>query len=424
MKTKTLYILAAVAVLALVVAVIMNRSSAPQSDVTEQAKPLLPGLKEHVNDVSGITLIGAGNKTLLTLRRDKDGWVIAEKSNYPVDMTKVREFLLKLSQAKLLEQKTSNPKRYAELGVDEVKDNDAKGVLVDIAGLPQPSKLIIGNYNGGGGGGTFVRRDGDAQSWLANENLTVAKNASDWEKRDLADIAASRLRSASLTSADGKTLNVYKYQPSDANFKIADLPKGREASSEFAANNLGSVLANLRADDVAAAKDVPLADKPNKAQYATFDGVHVDATLWQKDNKDYAQFTASLDTDAANADIARAQAKAKADYDAAIAAAKKTDDAKSAETKPETAEAKPAEPPKPLAVSDPAKDRQERLDALNGEVAALNKTFAGWTFTLPTFKYADMTKSMDDMLKPLETKKPDAKDTKTAPKASPKPASK
>ena len=287
MKTKTLYILIAAAVLALIVAMLMNRSSAPQSDVTEQAKPLLPGLKEHMNDVNGITLTGAGNKTLLTLRRDNDGWVIAEKSNYPVDMTKVREFLLKLSQATLLEQKTSNPKRFAELGVDDVKDNDAKGVLVDLAGLPQPSKLIVGNYNGGGGGGTFVRRDGDAQSWLANENLSVAKNASDWEKRDLADIAATRLRSVTLTSGDGKTLKVYKDQPSDANFKIADVPKGREASSEFAANNLGSVLANLRADDVAAAKDMPPADKPNKAQYTAFDGVHIDATLWQKDNKDY-----------------------------------------------------------------------------------------------------------------------------------------
>ena len=191
MKTKTLYILIAAAVLALIVAVVMNRSSAPQSDVAAQAKPLLPGLKEHVNDVSGITLVGAGNKTLLTLRRDKDGWVIAEKSNYPVDMTKVREFLLKLSQATLLEQKTSNPKRYAELGVDDVKDTDAKGVRVDIAGSrAADSKLIIGNYNGGGGGGTFVRRDGDAQSWLATGNLTVAKNAADWEKRDLADIAA------------------------------------------------------------------------------------------------------------------------------------------------------------------------------------------------------------------------------------------
>ncbi|HEX3897181.1 MAG TPA: DUF4340 domain-containing protein [Rudaea sp.] len=421
MKTKTLYILIAAAVLALIVAVIMNRASAPQSDVAQQAKPLLPGLKEHVNDVNGITLMGAGAKTLLTLRRDKDGWVIAEKSNYPVDMTKVREFLLKLSQATLLEQKTSNPKRYAELGVDDVKDNDAKGVLVDIAGLPQPSKLIIGNYNGGGGG-TFVRRDGDAQSWLANENLTVAKNAGDWEKRDLADIAATRVRSVMLTSGDGKTTKVYKDQPGDANFKIADVPKGREASSEFAANNLGSVLANFRADDVAAAKDMPPSDKPNKAHYTTFDGVHVDATLWQKDNKDYGQFTASLDTDAANADIEKAQAKAKADYDMAVAAAKKSDNAKSADAKP--AEAKSAESPKPLALSDPAKDRQEKLDALNDEVAALNKTFAGWTFTLPTFKYVDMTKSMDDLLKPLETKKPDAKDTKPAPKMPAKPASK
>lgn len=411
MKTRTLYILIAAAVLALIVAVVINHSSAPVSGVSEQAKPLVPGLKEHVNDVSGITVTGAGNKTLLTLRREKDGWVIAEKSNYPVDMAKVREFLLKLSQATLLEQKTSNPKRYAELGVDDVKESDAKGVLVDIAGLPQPTKLIIGNYNGGGGGGTFVRRDGDTQSWLSNENLTVAKNAADWEKRDLTDIAANRVRSVTLTSSDGKTLKVYKDQVADSNFKIADVPKGREASSEFAANSLGSVLANLRADDVAAAKDVPVADKPSKAQYVTFDGLQLDATIWQKDNKDYAQFSASLDTAAANAGIDKAQAKAKTDYDAAVAANKTSADAKT-----ETADAKSVEPPKPLAVTDPTKDRQEKLDALNGEVASLNKTFAGWTFVLPTFKYADMTKSIDDMLKPLDTKKPDTKDGKSPPK--------
>ena len=416
MKTKTLLGLIAAAVVALIIAIVINHSSAPQSGVSEQAKPLVPGLKEHVNDVSGITLVGAGNKTLLTLRRDKDGWVIAEKSNYPVDIAKVREFLLKLSNATLLEQKTSNPKLYAELGVDDVKENDAKGVLVDIAGLPQPTKLIIGTYNGGGGGGTFVRRDGDAQSWLSNENLTVPKNAPDWEKRDLADIAANRVRAVTLTSGDGKTLKVYKDQSTDANFKIADVPKGREASSEFAANGLGSVLANLRADDVAAAKDAPIADKPNKAQYVTFDGVQLDATVWQRDNKDYAQFSATLDSSVANASIDQAQAKAKSDYDAALAAEKKPADAK-----PDSADVKSTEPPKPLALSDPAKDRQEKLDALNGEVAALNKTFSGWTFILPTFKYADMTKSIDDMLKPIETKKPDAKDGKSPTKT---PASK
>ena len=72
----------------------------------------------------------------------------------------MREFLLKLSDATVLEQKTSNPKLYADLGVEDVKGKDAKGILVTLEGLKQPVKLIVGNFNGGGGGGTFVRRDG------------------------------------------------------------------------------------------------------------------------------------------------------------------------------------------------------------------------------------------------------------------------
>src|SRR5262249_3147852 len=77
---------------------------------------------------------------------------------------------------------------------------------------------------------------------------------------------------------------------------------------------------------------------------------------------------------------------------------------------------------KPLAVSDPAKDKEQRLKASNDEVAALNKTFSGWTFVLPGYKFSNVDKSIDDMLKPLEQKKPDAK---TAPaKAEAKPAPK
>jgi hypothetical protein len=368
----------------------------------------VPGLKDHINDVTGITFTGAGDKTLATLRKDKDGWVILEKSNYPADMTKLREFLLKLAQATVIEEKTSNPKRYAELGVDDVKDAAATGVRVDIAGLAQPTRLIIGNFNGAGGGGTFVRLNGDAQSWLVNGNLTVAKNITDWEKRDLADIPASRISAVTLTSADGKTWKAYKEQAGDANLKVADVPKGREVSSDYAANSVSTVLSNLRADDAAPAKEAAPPEKAAKVHYAMFDGLSVDATTWQKDNKDYAQFAVALDTAAANADIDREQAKAKADYDASIA--KKPTDAK-----PDAAQ---TEPPKPLAVSDPAKDRQQKLDALNAEVAALKKTFDGWTFILPTYKYTDMTKTLDDVLKPLETKKPD---TKTPAK---KPASK
>jgi hypothetical protein len=419
MNAKTLYTLIAVAALALMVAIVINMSNKPQSDVADQAKPLLPGLHGHVNDVSAITLTGADNKVLATLKRSGDGWSVAEKSGYPADLTKIREFLLKLDAATLTEAKTSNPKHYADLGVDGVAGKDAKGLLVDIAGLAAPLKLIVGNYNGAGGGGTFVRLDGQDQSWLAKGNLSVDKNVADWEKRDLADIADARLQSVVLTSPDAKVLKIYKEHPGDTNFKVADVPKGRESSSEFAANSLGSTLAGLKADDVFAAKDVAPGDKVYKADYVTFDGVMVDVTGWDKDGKDYAQFAAKLDAAVADAQIAADQAKAKTDHDAAVLVANK----KSADDKSAAAAATPpAEVAKPLAVSDPAKDRQQRVDMLNKEVEAMNKVFTGWTFVLPSFKYANITKSMDDMLKPLEQKKPESKDA--AKPAAAKPAAK
>lgn len=403
MNAKTLYTLTAVAALALIAAIAINHSNQPESEVSGQAKALLPDLHGHVNDVSAITLTGAENKVQATIKRGRDGWSLAEKSGYPADLSKVREFLLKLDAATLIEQKTANPKLYGDLGVNDVSEKDAKGIRVEIAGLAQPLKLIIGNYNGAGGGGTFVRMDRQEQSWLAKGNLSVDKNVAAWGKLDLVDIPASRLKSVELTNADGKKLKVYKEQTGDSNFKVADVPKDRESSSEFAANGLGSTLAGLKAEDVFAAKDAAPGDKVYKAAYATFDGLIVEATGWEKDSKDYTQFSARLDAAAADAQIAADQARSKADYEAAVGVNKKTTD----EKLPATAATEIA---KPLAVSDPAKDRQQRLDALNKEVEVLNTTFSGWTFVLPSYKFSNITKTMDDMLKPLETKKPGAKE--------------
>ena len=411
MNAKKFYVLIAAAVIALVAAWYINSSNAPQTGVSAQAQPLLPELHEHVNDVNAITLTGAGDKVLVTLKRGADGWSIAEKSGYPADLAKIREFLIKLDQATLTEAKTSNPKLYGELGIDDVKDAKSTGVLVTLGGLAKPLAIIIGNYNGAGGGGTFVRRAGEAQSWLAGGNLTVAKTITDWEQRNLADIASTRLRSVTLTNPDGKTLKVYKDAQGDANFKVADVPKGREVASEFVANELGSVLSGQNADDVFAAKDMAPPDKAWKDEYAAFDGLTISATGWQQGGKDYAQFVAHLDETAANAWVDAEQAKAKTDYDNAVDAAnKKVAEEKSTTGTQAKANAQAAsEVAKPLAVSDAAKDRSDRIAALNKEVAGLNKTFSGWTFALPAYKFTDMSKSLDDMLKPLPEKKPETK---------------
>lgn len=407
MNAKTLYALIGAALITLIAAVLINSSKKPVSEAAEQTKQLLPGFRAQVNDIKTITLTGAEGKVLTTLKRGDAGWVVVEKSNYPADLAKVREFLLKLADATLIEQKTSNPKLYADLGVDDVKDKDAKGVLVVLEGGKEPVRLIVGNFNGAGGGGTFVRRDGDTTSWLAKGNLTVEKTTANWEQRELGDVQATRIKQVTLTAPDGKTLRVYKDLITDPNFKIADVPKGREPSSEFVANTLASALAGLRADDVVLAKDAMPGDKVYKANYAAFDGLVVDATAWENDGKSYVQFVAKLDPALADTQIKFEQAKAKAEYDQRAVEA----DSKQADEKAK-ADGKTPPAPKvaePLSVSDPAKDREERLSALNKEVETLNKSFTGWTFILPAYKFSSFNKTMDAMLKPLDEKKPDAK---------------
>jgi hypothetical protein len=398
MNQKTLIGLAVATLLALLAAFALNRSNQPRSESDAKAATwLVPGLRDHVNEVDRVVLTGADNKVLATMARAADGWTLAEKGGYSVDTGKLRAFLLKLAEAKLIEQKTANKDKYALLGVEDMAEKDAKGLQIELGGLAGPVKLVLGNNNPRGGG-NFVRRADEAQSWLASGSLTVEKNAADWLSRELTDIAPTRLKSVDVTHADGSNVRIAKESQGDANFKLVDLPKGREAASEFSTNALATMLDDLRFDDVLPAADAVPADNALKARYAAFDGLLIEATAWKEDDKHYARFSASLDATQADAGIDAAQAKAKAEFEAAVAS--------SAAGESKEADAKSADAPaKPLALTDPAKDRETRLAALNQEVASLGARFKGWTFVVPAHKYANIDKPLDELLKPLEEKK-------------------
>ncbi|MGH8123947.1 MAG: DUF4340 domain-containing protein [Rudaea sp.] len=402
MSAKTLYVLVAAAVIALLAAFWISNANQPASEGSAPDRLLLPHLKDQLNDVDSITLTGAGDKVLVTLKRGADGWRIAEKSGYPADLAKLREFLFKLADATVLEEKTANPKLYADLGVDDVAGKDAKGVQVTIGGLQQPLKFILGLYNGAGGGGTFARRDGEAQSLLASGNLLAEKSPAGWLKRDLVNIDSSRIKEVVLTNLEGKVLRVAKDQSADVNFKVADVPKGREVASDYVANSLGSGLANLGIDDVAAAHDLAPPDKVYKVHYLAFGGTVVDLTAWDANGKNAVQLAASNDAAQLDANITAEQAAAKAAYETAVAAAKlKVVEAKGDAAAIAKAEAGVAKPP---SMVDPAKDHAERVAAADKVVEDLNKTFAGWTFTVPAYAFASFNKSMNDMLKPIAQK--------------------
>ena len=398
MNQKTLIALGVAAALAVGVALFVDHSRAPQSDVSARAGLLVPELRDRVNDVTRITMTVANNQPAVTLARGEKGWTVAQRGGYPADVGKLRDFLLKLADATLLEEKTSNKERYADLGVDDITGASAKGVLLDLEGMAKPVRVVVGMFNAQGGG-TFVRRADEAQSWLAKGSLAPEKSPADWLAKDLANIAADRIASVTITRPDGKLVRVAKKSAADARFDIADVPKGREPSSEYAANGLGAVLSELRIDDVAPLAEAAPPATAFKARYVTFDGLVVDATAWKIGDKAHATFVATLDDALATRHVGEAQAKVAAEHAAGQANTPKPEEGA-------PAPAPPAEAAVPLAVTDPVKDREQRLAAAKDEVARLNAAFTGWSFVLPAHKFSNIDKSMDDLLKPLEAKAP------------------
>jgi hypothetical protein len=386
MNHRTLIGLALAAVLGFVMSLVAGHFNKPRTDVAggQAEASLVPSLRDHVNDIDKVVVTGEGGKPVATMTRGANAWSIAEKNGFAVDTGKLREFLLKLADAKLIEQKTSNRDKYATLGVEDVAGADAKGVEVELGGLKEPVKIIVGNANAHGG--TFVRRAGEAESWLASGNINVDKKIENWLRKDVVDVTANRVASVTITRPDGKVVRIAKDGEGDASFRLADVPKGREATSEFTINGVAGTLAGLRFEDVIPAKDAAPPAKPLDARFATFDGLVVDVVAWEKDGKNYAQFSASEDREQATRHAAAAQAKPKADGD---------DAAKSAD----------------------AKSADDAVAAIGKEVADLNQRTKDWTFVLPAYKYANLNKSTDDLLKPLEEKKPEAKAgaKKTAP---------
>ncbi len=172
--------------------------------------------------------------------------------------------------------------------------------------------------------------------------------------------------------------------------------ENRELLSEYEANGIASVLAGLKFDDVAKAETVvPDPSSTVVATFRTFDGLVVEITGFASNGKHFVTFNASVD--GARADLAAnaAQLNAVADYDRA-----KKNDATAANPTDAAAKATAEALPVPAALADPVAFVAERRKAVDDEAARLTALTKAWVYVLPAYKYANMDKRLEDLLKP------------------------
>lgn len=414
MKQKQILGLGVAAIALLGLAVYLSESRKPALEAPI-AGPLAPGLEAGLNEVSQIVVQAAGGETI-TLKRSQNGWGVEEKQGYAADVGKLRELLLNLAQAQRIEPKTSVESSYPVLGVQDVGAEGANNVLLRVTGAGPELAVILGQNNSRGAG-TFVRLENDKQSWLVDRNLAAEKTVTGWLQRDLMDIAANRITVVEVQPPEGGPVQIEANSGSEGDFRIVNLPNGREPASAYVGDATAGFLSGLRIDDVRRADGYSAAEDAlhTTARFSTREGILVAVEAHTQGSETWVSFAVSLDEQAAAERIQGEQAREAMAHEQAIKtaqAAVRSDESAieqpnaegeggiSAETGNgiSTVVADLSEPPR--AVTDPEADRAERLQAVRDEVATLKRASDGWVFKIPSFKADNLRRGMDAYLKP------------------------
>jgi len=247
---------------------------------------LIPTLAGELNTVTALSVRRGSAAPTVTVH-EKDGrWTVAERGDYPADVTKLRKLLLALSDAKIVEEKTSNPANFAVIGVEDPSSPAATGAEISVTARDGKHAVIIGKPVGGG---NFARRSGGNASYSVEPGISFESEPRLWIDSRLLDVAVGGIQRIEVKPAAGPAYTVHRMaaastnsgaaapansaaagaspaaSKSDDNFTLDGVPPGRKAADSMQLAPSPTAFSGLTADDVTPAGDVDF----SKATVAT-----------------------------------------------------------------------------------------------------------------------------------------------------------
>lgn len=343
MSQRTVIALAVALVVLVLLATFGRRPGSPSSDA---GQIFLPPLAASLDTIGEVTVVKANGETVATLAKRPDSWVVTSAHDYAANVAKLRQALVALSEATVLEEKTANAEFYSRLGVEDVTGANAAGLRVAItADGREVANVILGNAEGARY--RYVRRAGEAQSFLIDRNPDFPRTTAQWLDSQIIDVRSDRVQQVTITHADGEVVSIGKTGPELTNFEVANVPDGRELLYPGVANVIGNALRELNLEDVEPAASPAPQGATATVEYRTFDGLVVRVTGIKTEDSSWIALEASA----------------------------------------------AAEPPAPAADgAAPQPDPAAEAERINARVGA-------WRYKIAGFQYDQMTRRMGDLLK-------------------------
>ena len=250
MNIKTLYILIACLVIG-ASAYYFSSANKTINSAEKIGSYFVPGLIDKLNDVTRIEITGANNKVLSTLFKNDNSWLVKEKNQYPADISKIRASLLAVAEAKILEQKTSNPDLYAKLGVEDITAKEAQGVRVLIEYGNNNSSIIIGNPGPQINKSRYVRNAGDRESWLINRKIDLNHDTAYWLRKDILSVEPDEVLEVIITLADGSRLEIKNTNVEENIFEVTNLTDPESQVIDAELHQVTNALSSFQLLDIA-----------------------------------------------------------------------------------------------------------------------------------------------------------------------------
>jgi hypothetical protein len=375
---KKHFVLFAVVTVIVVIAAIFAVNKQQSAVTNKQAgQYLFSGLETKVNDVTQVVIQSAEETTTVSLT--DDGWQVVEKGNYPANISKVKEMILKIAAMTTVEAKTKKAENYATLNVEDPSVEDANSVLVtlrDASGNDLASVIvgrqITGSFTTVGQDQMYVRKNQDDQVWLVKGALIVDDTPDDWLVEDLMDISVDRIQEISIQHPEDPDVIIRKSEPGDGDFELQNVPDGKVAKSQADLKRMAQVLESLRLEDVTRTDEMTFSgEKTITTKIQTFDGLVVTA-VGEKKNTDYwVKLSAQFDPSAR--------------YTAPPEAAESQESS--------------AAPADPHAGMNPPKPLLKDADAVRQEAEQLQKMLEGWVFAVSRTDGKALSESLEDLIK-------------------------
>ncbi|MDW3094454.1 MAG: DUF4340 domain-containing protein [Gammaproteobacteria bacterium] len=292
MNTKSLAILI---IFLLVGAGVYFFSTAKNSINTSESinSEIIPALQPALNDIAELQVIGAGSQVLSTLLRSDSGWLVKERNQYPADISKIRSALLSLAEAKIVEQKTSNPELYNKLGVESIEQSDAQGIKAVVRYGAQTSELIVGKPGPQINKSRYVRIAGKETSWLIDRKIDLKHQPDYWLRKDILSIEPSEVAAVTILLGDNSKLDIKSTQEEEK-FEVTNLTDPNSQVIEAELHQVTNALSSFQLLDVAKSADFEDAKPTMNVKYQLKTGVDINIAAYELEKDHYAALNIRL----------------------------------------------------------------------------------------------------------------------------------